>query len=185
MEDAHILDLYFKRSEDAIAETQCKYGRMLLSISYGILRSWEDAGECEDDTYMKAWNTIPPTRPNVFSAFLSRIARNLSLDRYAQSHAQKRGGGEIPLFLDELTECLPDHNTESEANDSDLKELLNHFLATLKEDHRIIFMRRYWYGDSIAEIAAKRGFKESKVKTSLMRTRQKLKQAIEQEGYRL
>lgn len=158
---------------------------MLLSISYGILRSWEDAGECEDDTYMKAWNTIPPTRPHVFSAFLSRIARNLSLDRYTLIHAQKRGGGEVPVLLDELAECLPDRNAEFEANDSDLRDLLNHFLAKLKEDHRIIFMRRYWYGDSIAEIAAKRGFNESKIKTSLMRTRQKLKQTIEQEGYRL
>ena len=185
MEDAHILDLYFERSERAIAETQCKYGRMLRGIAFGILRNWEDAGECEDDTYVKTWNTIPPTRPNVLSAFLSRIARNLSLDHYARSHAQKRGGGEAPLLLDELVECLPDRNAEVGANDSDLKELLNHFLAALKEDHRILFMRRYWYGDSIAEIAEKCGCKESRVKMSLMRTRRMLKQAIEREGYRL
>lgn len=158
---------------------------MLRGIAYGILRSREDACECENDTYMKAWNAIPPTQPTIFSAFLSRIARNLALDHYAQMRAQKRGAGEVPLLLDELAECLPDRNSYVEASDSELREMLNQFLASLKEEVRVMFMQRYWYGDSIAEIAEKHGYTASKVKTNLMRTRQALKQRLEQEGYRL
>ena len=183
MEDSLIFDLYFKRSERALIETQDKYGRMLRALAFGILRSMEDAGECENDTYMKTWNVIPPTRPNVFSAFLARITRNLALDHYARSHAQKRGGGAVPLLLDELAECLPCGGSGAETDDSALHELLDRFLASLRKEARVIFMRRYWFGDSITEITGKLGCKEGTIRTSLMRTRRALKRTLEQEGY--
>ena len=115
MEDQAIINLYFSRSENAVRETKAKYGRMLLSIAFGILKIQEDAEECENDTYLKTWYSIPPARPDVFSAFLSRIARNLSLDRFEYLHALKRGSGEIPLLLDELEECIIDGREENHA----------------------------------------------------------------------
>lgn len=183
MEDQAIINLYFSRSENAVRETKAKYGRMLRSIAFGILKIQEDAEECENDTYLKTWYSIPPARPDVFSAFLSRIARNLSLDRFEYLHALKRGSGEIPLLLDELEECIIDGREENHAEEEALKELLNHFLARMKKDARVIFMRRYWFGDSVAEIADRTGTGKSRVKMSLMRSRRELKELLEKEGY--
>lgn len=183
MEDQVIIGLYFERSENAVKETKAKYGRMLRSIALGILRIQEDAEECENDTYLKTWDSIPPAKPDVFSAFLSRIVRNLSLDRYEHLHAQKRGSGEIPLLLDELEECIADSHEENHAEEETLKELLNHFLAGMKKDARVIFMRRYWFGDSVEEIADRTGTGKSRIKMSLMRSRRKLKAMLEKEGY--
>ncbi len=133
---------------------------------------------------MKAWNSIPPVRPLVFSAFLSKIIRNLSLDRYAYSHAEKRGSGEIPLLLDELSECIPDEKNAAGYEDKEeLKSILNAFLGSLATDARNIFIRRYWFGDSVQEISAYSGFGASKIKMSLMRSRKELKAALEKEGY--
>ena len=179
MEDGMIIDLYFKRSQTATEETKNKYGRLLVSISYGILKNMEDAEECENDTYFRTWNSIPPGRPNILSAFLSKIVRNLSLDRYDAMNAEKRGNGEIPLLLNDLSETLP----ERELNDNDLGERLNTFLSSLKPESRNIFMRRYWFGDSVEEIAKKAGFSQSKVKMSLMRSRNILKENLESGGY--
>lgn len=183
LEDATIIQLYFDRLESAIFATREKYGRMLQSIAYGILRSREDAEECESDTYLKAWNAIPPTRPAVLSAFLGRITRNLSLDRYDQLRAEKRGGGEIPLLLDELAECLPDGEDFDRASELALKELLNRFLAELSPEARRFFLRRYWFGDTVAEVAERYGCGASKVKMSLLRSRKKLEAALREEEF--
>jgi len=184
MEDRAIVALYWKRAETAILETKKQYGRLLLSISRGILRNEEDAEECENDTYLRAWDTIPPKRPEKLSAFLAKITRNLSLDCYDAKHAEKRGGGEVPLLLDELAEVIADETTFP-ADTEDLSEVLNAFLGRLKPDARTIFLRRYWFGDSVQEISARSGFGESKIKMSLLRTRQSLKEVLEKEGYRV
>ena len=184
MDDRAIVALYWKRAETAILETKKQYGRLLLSISRGILRNEEDAEECENDTYLKAWNTIPPKRPDKLSAFLAKIVRNLSLDRYDAMHAEKRGGGEVPLLLDELAEVIADE-TAFPTDTEGLSEVLNAFLVRLKPDARTIFLRRYWFGHSVQEISARSGFGESKIKMSLLRTRQSLQEALEKEGYRV
>ena len=184
MDDRAIVALYWKRAETAILETKKQYGRLLLSISRGILRNEEDAEECENDTYLRAWDTIPPKRPEKLSAFLAKITRNLSLDRYDEKHAEKRGGGEVPLLLDELAEVIADE-AAFPADTEDLSEVLNAFLGRLKPDARTIFLRRYWFGDSVQEISARSGFGESKIKMSLLRTRQNLKEVLEKEGYRV
>lgn len=184
MEDQKIIDLYFQREEIASSETKSKYSRLLLSISYGILKIMADAEECENDTYWKTWNAIPPKQPENLPAFLSKIVRNLSLDRYDSLHAEKRGRGEIPLVLEELSEVLPDQGTFF-GESYELSELMDSFLATLKPESRNIFMRRYWFMDSVAEIAEKSGSGLSKVKMSLSRTREHLKLFLKQEGYRL
>ena len=184
MEDQKIIDLYFQREEIAISETKSKYSRLLLSISYGILKIMADAEECENDTYWKTWNAIPPKQPENLPAFLSKIVRNLSLDRYDSLHAEKRGRGEIPLVLEELSEVLPDQGSIL-GESHELSELIDSFLATLKPESRNIFMRRYWFMDSVAEIAEKSGSGLSKVKMSLSRTREHLKLFLKQEGYRL
>lgn len=183
MEDRLIIDLFFQRSERAIAQTQEKYGRMLCTIAYGILRDREDAKECENDTYLKTWNSIPPAKPQVFSAFLSKITRNLSLDRYDEKHAAKRGGGEFPLLLDELAECLPDERDPYRAiEEAQLTDQINVFLTGLSRDARNIFLRRYWFGDTLQEISEETGFGLSKVKMSLLRSRKELKKVLEKEG---
>lgn len=184
MEDSAIIELYFQRSDRAVTETQGKYGRMLRSISFNIVKSMSDAEECENDTYMKTWNSIPPKRPDVFSAFLAKIVRNLSLDRYDELHAAKRGGGEIPALLDELAECLPDEAEPfAGVENRELAAEINAFLEKLKPDARNIFLRRYWFGDSVQEIAEQTGFGTSKIKMSLLRSRNELKAILEKEGY--
>ena len=180
MEDRQIIDMYFQRLEDAIVETKNKYGRLLISVAMGILKNMEDALECENDTYMKAWNSIPPQKQNILSAFLSKITRNISLDRYDAMHAEKRGGGEILLLLDELAETLGD---ESDIKDSDITDCLNRFLENMKYEARNIFMRRYWFGDSISDIAKNMECGESKIKMSLSRSRKILKEQLESAGY--
>lgn len=185
MEDEEIIGLYFARIERAIEETRTKYGRMCRSIAYGILKSLEDAEECESDTYLRAWDTMPPTRPAVLPAYLGKLTRNLSLDRYDYLHAEKRGGGEIPVLLDELAECVPDSGGLDALDDTALKDALNGFLEALPPEGRKIFLRRYWFGDSVAEIARRYGFTASKVKMSLLRSRQRLESALEKEGISL
>lgn len=186
MEDQLIVDMYFARDEQAITCTRDKYGRLLRSIAYGILKSHEDSEECENDTYLKTWNVIPPTRPDSLQAFLARITRNLSLDRYDQLHAAKRGSGEIPLMIEELEECIADlgaSSTDDEAENEELSRILNKFLETLPSDARKIFMRRYFFGDSVNEIADKFGFGKSKVKMTLLRSRDSLSVLLKKEGY--
>ncbi len=180
MEDVRIIELYWARSQDAIAQTKTKYGRLIYSICMRILRIAEDAFECENDTYLKAWDSMPPQRPDHLSAYLGRIARNLSLDRYEREHAQKRGGTQIPLILDELEECIP--AAPDGGIPLELRDLLNRFLEGQTERARLLFVRRYWFGDSVKEIAERYELGESLVKMTLLRSRNALRTLLEQEG---
>ncbi len=184
MTDETIVRLYWERSEDAIRETENAYGRYFHAIAYGILRDGEDAREVVNDTYLKAWNTIPPKRPSPLKAFLGRITRQLSLNRLEQETAQKRGGGQYRLALDELEECIPAKSGDGEwADRMALTGLLNRFLRSLPEEQRYVFIRRYWYLEPVSEIAAAAGAGESKVKSQLARMRAKLRRQLEKEGF--
>ncbi len=183
MEDEKIIDLYFLRDESAITQTQVKYGHFCFSIAYRILRNNEDAKECENDTYLRAWSSIPPQKPTVFSSFLGMITRGLSLDRFRKNRAQKRGGDMILISINELEECVPDNapvydNIET----SELAQLISSFLHCLPEIECNIFLQRYWYFYSIKEISAHHGFSQSKVKMTLLRTRNKLYDYLMKEG---
>ena len=186
MEDSDIIQLYWDRSERAIAETSGKYGSFLWRIAWNILKSHGDAEECVNDPYLRTWNAIPPARPSAFRAWLGRITRNLSLDRWNQERAQKRGGDETTLLLGELESCVPSpHRTEQHLEDQALADLISAFLRTLPRESRVIFLRRYWYGESLEAIAAGLGCSGGKVKSSLFRTRGKLKAYLEEEGVAL
>ncbi len=181
MDDRAIIELYNQRDENAISETQKKYGRYCHAIAYNILHSDEDSEECVNDTYLKVWNAIPPSMPQRFCAFIGRITRNLALDRYAQNRAQKRDGG-VELALDELAECISPEMTGDVSDDMALKNAINGFLASLPRRTRIIFMRRYFYLLPIKEIAVGLSMSESNVKVTLMRTREKFREYLENEG---
>ena len=186
MRDYEIVDLYWKRSEAAIAETSAKYGSYCHAISYNILNNDEDAKECVDDTWLGAWNSIPPQRPNRLAAYLGKITRNFSLNRYKQYAAEKRGGGQTELALAELEDCIPDSATiEQMVEEKALVEAINRFLYTLPEQKRNIFIRRYWYLYAIRDIASAYGVSESKVVSLLFRMRHELKKHLEKEGIAL
>ena len=185
MEDKQIVDLYFKRSDTAISETEKKYGHYCHYIAYRILENDEDAEEIVNDTYLKAWNTIPPNRPDSLKAYMGMISRQLSLDRYERFHAQKRNG-QTELLLDELAECIPDNDNGEDLGESiHLRDTLNRFVWSLPEKTRNIFIRRYWYSSSISEIAEEYAMKESNVTVLLLRTRKKLKCFLYKEGFHL
>lgn len=183
MQDSQILDLYWDRNEQAITETQRSYGSYCHSIAFHILYDHDDADECVNDTWLRAWNAIPPQRPGKLALFLGTITRNLSLDRWKGKHAMKRGNGEMMLALDELAECVPDRSsTEDAAETAELERLLNEFLHTLPERECNVFLRRYWYVEEYRDIAKKYGMNLNTVKTTLFRTRAKLKSFLEKEG---
>ena len=181
MEDKRIVDLYWMRSESAISETDKKYGKYCRYIAERILESEEDAREVQNDTYLQVWNTVPPERPNSLRAYLGVICRNLSLNRYEASHAQKRSG-EVSLALDELSECIASREEQDDINER-LCELLDSFLATLPKRTRRVFLRRYWYASSISEIAKDYGMSENNVTVLLHRTRKTLAQLLQKEGF--
>lgn len=181
MNDTEIIGLYFERSQSAIKESRIKYGSYCNTISMNILRSREDAEECLSDTWMKAWNTIPPERPVCLSAFLGRITRNISLSLWRKKNSQKRKNSETDLCLDELTECIPERHGCSVAEDLELKDALNRFLESLNHEARVIFMKRYWYIVPVKKIAEELSMNEGAVKMSLLRTRKKLRQFLEEE----
>ena len=184
MDDNQIVDLYFARSENAILETDSKYGSYCYSIAYNILTNKEDSEESVSDTYMAAWNAMPPRRPSILSTFLGKITRHLSIDRWRSRNAYKRGGGEIVLALDELEECIPDSQTvELVLERRELAVFLNRFLDGQPEVERSVFLCRYWYLDSLADIAEHFGFSESKVKSMLHRIRGRLRRELQKEGY--
>jgi RNA polymerase sigma-70 factor (ECF subfamily) len=181
--DLEIIELYQNRSESAISETQKQYGSYCLAIAMNILHSKEDSEEVVNDTLLNAWNAIPPKRPIPFSTYLGRITRNLLLDKYKAKKSQKRGGDEITLMLSELEGCIPTSQSVEEAVDGNiLEEAINSFLLSIKKEDRIFFMNRYWYGESIAEIAEQFNVKEGKVIMNLLRTRNKLKNELEKRG---
>lgn len=182
MEDEKIIALYWDRSEAAISETDKKYGNYCFSIARNILTNKEDAEECVSDTYMAAWDAIPPQRPSLLATFLGKITRNLSIDRWRTQNRQKRGGGEVALALEELQDCIADpRTTESVLEGKRLAAVFNAFLDSLPETERRVFLCRYWYLDPIADIARCYGFSVSKVTSMLHRTRKKLRITLEKE----
>ena len=183
MTDDKIVALYWARSEDAIKETEKAYGSYCYYIAFHILHEKQDANETVNDTYLKAWQNMPPQKPNPLKAFLGRITRQLSINRLEKRNATKRGG-EYALSLDELENVIGD-NTQDMADQVALSEALTRFLYALPITQRRIFVRRYWYFESINEIASTFSISESKVKSMLMRLRKKLKQHLEQEGFEL
>lgn len=186
MEDSQIVALYFQRSEQAIEETANKYGKYCFSIAHNILGNREDAEEAVSDTYLGAWATIPPHKPVVLSTFLGKIARRTAIKRWQHSRTQKRGGGELALALEELSEFLSDGSTpEAAIENAELTQLLNEFLRKLPKTERTVFVCRYWYLDPVAEIAKRFGFSQSKVKSMLSRTRKKLSTTLQREGITL
>ena len=183
MEDKQIIDLFWARDEKALTETEQKYGSYCRTIAYNILQSREDSEECVNDTWLRAWNAMPPQRPNLLQAFLGKITRNLSLDRYKLGHAAKRGGGQTAVALEELGECIPSgQDVEQELALRELSRLLDGFLRTLPERDCCMFLRRYWFVDSTKDIARRYKMPEGSVKSGLHRTRQKLKVYLEKAG---
>ena len=184
MEDKEIVELYWARSENAIAETDKKYGRYCHYIAYQILSDNSDAEEIVNDTYLKTWNTVPPNYPDPLKAYVGMISNQLALNRYEEKNAEKRGGGRMPLIYHELDECIADENeTEDLAESLVLRDLLNRFIWSLPKKTRNIFVRRYWYASSLTEIAEDYGMKENAVAMLMFRTRQKLKDFLEKEGF--
>ena len=182
MEDQKIIELYFRRDEAAIRETEAAYGPLCLRIAMNILSIREDAEECVSDTWHQAWNRIPPTKPLSLRAFLGRITRDLSISRWRQNHAKCRYDG-MEILLSELDECVPAPSaTEKAAELRDLTEHLAAWLRGLSREDRVLFLRRYWYGDSIEAIANRMGFTKSKVKTALHRIRGGLRTFLEEKG---
>lgn len=182
MEDTQIVNLFFIRSEEALRETDRKYGHFCFKIAWNILENQEDAEESVSDTYLAAWKSIPPTRPSQLSAFLAKITRHISLDRWRRRSAEKRGGGEADVALEELEECVAGSNTvESTVVAKELQAALNRFLETQPEMERVLFVSRYWYLRPVKEIADKTGLSVSNVKTQLCRTRKKLRFFLEKE----
>ena len=182
MEDRKIVELYWQRDQSAISETAGKYGHFLSSIAWNILHSHADAEECVNDTYLRTWNSIPTARPTALRAWLGCITRNLSLDRWKLAHAAKRGGDDMDLLLGELDVCIPaPRGTEQVIEDQEIAACISRFLRKLSAENRIIFLRRYWYGDSVTDISARLGCSTGKVKSSLFRTRSALRTFLEQE----
>lgn len=183
MDDGRIVELFWARSENAIKETEKKYGRYCFYIAENILHNRQDSEECVNDAYLKAWESIPPQKPSMLSTYIGRLTRNLALNKYRDTMAKKRGRGQTPLVLEELEECIPAFDmTESAADDIVLRETLDRFLGTLNVTARKIFVRRYWYMSPIREIADDLGIGESRVKMSLLRSRDALREMLEEEG---
>ncbi len=184
MEDSQIIGLYFARNEQAVAQTQAQYGPYCFRLARAILGSDQDAEEVVSDTCLHAWNAIPPAKPRVLRLYLARIARNLAFSRWREKSAEKRGGGQLELVLDELEECIPGGVSPEEAlNRKELALAIRRFLDTLPERERSMFLQRYFYAEPGEAIAARLGMKPETVRKSLYRTRQKLKDCLTKEGY--
>lgn len=183
MDDKQIVDLYWARSERAVEETERKFGSYCRTVAYNILANTSDAEECVNDTWLRAWNSMPTHRPSRLAPYLGKLARWLSLNRLRENNSLRRGGGELPLILDELAETLgSDEDTEQELEVRELNRELRRLVEELGKDEKDVFLSRYWYMASIKEIAEKTGFSESKVKTMLHRTRKKLLSQLKEEG---
>ena len=186
MEDTKIVQMYWDRDPDAIVHTADKYGAYLRTIAVNIIGSHEDAEECVNDTYMSAWRAIPPHRPMSLSTFLGKITRNAAYNRYKSTRAEKRGGSQTALVLDELSECVAGkYEVEQEIEYKELVAAIDAFLDTLSEDARRIFVCRYWYTDSISDIARQFGKRENTVTKMLSRSREKLRQYLLERGFQV
>lgn len=183
MEDARIVELFWARSEKAIEEASSKYGKYCYAIAHSILANSEDAEESVNDTYLKAWNCMPPHRPTVLSAFLGKITRRVSIDKWRRRTAEKRGGGEMAEVLEELSTGVPSsQGVEREIETAELAKELNGFLKSISPIQRQVFTCRYWYLDSIADISRQFGFSEGKTKMMLYRTRKRLMKYLVKRG---
>ncbi|MBO4460582.1 MAG: sigma-70 family RNA polymerase sigma factor [Clostridiales bacterium] len=186
MTDVDIISLYWDRNEDAILETSRKYGNYCYTIAYNILYNNEDSEECVNDTYNKAWNTMPPQRPSLLSAFLGKITRNISLNRYKENNAQKRSGNRFAVVLDELAELASqDPGPEENVIEGELTKAVNSFLASLPKDKRVMFVRRYFYADDIGAIAKRMNVPENNVSVALRRIRIKMQEYLTERGFEL
>ena len=183
MEDQEIVQLFWERSESAIKETEIKYGARLHYLAMKILNSRLDAEESVNDTFLETWNTIPPKKPNYFFAYIARICRYLSFGKLDWKNAKKRNA-ELVALTDEMELCIPNpaSKIDEDQTSEEIGQLLNKFLSSLTEEKRLIFMRRYWYTDSVRSISERYGIGESKVKTTLFRTRNELKEFLRKEG---
>ena len=182
MEDKDIIELFNNRNQQAIEKTAEKYGNYCYAVSYNILANHEDCEECVNDTYMKAWQTIPPEYPKIFSAYLGKITRNLSLDKYRRYSSEKRGGSVHQIVFQEFENYLPSEKHDNIIDEFELTEIINNFLRSLPAEKRKIFVRRYWYFSSIKEIAELFGISESKVKMTLSRTRESFRKHLKKAG---
>lgn len=183
LEDSKIISLFFERSEQAIRELDCKYGSAVKKTAANILDDRLDVEECVDDTYMKVWDNIPPQVPNPLVGFVCKIARNLAVNRYHANHAEKRNG-KYDLILDEMEECIPsgtDIETEYEAKE--LSAAINRFLSSLSREDRFLFVRRYWYADSVTDLAAMTNDSANRISVRLFRLREKLRKTLVKEGF--
>lgn len=186
MDDAKIVQLYWDRNEQAIPATADKYGRYCTSIAKNILGNNEDAEECVNDTYLNAWNSMPPHRPSILSTFLGKIARNLSFNRYKHNTADKRGGGELPVVLEELSDLVSGKDdVEQTFDQKELTKAIDTFLDSISPEKRSIFIGRYWYTDSISEIAVRHGMNDGAVSMTLNRLRLKLHNYLLERGFEL
>lgn len=183
MEDSKIVELYLQRDENAIKETKIKYEKYCSYIANNILNSTLDTEECVNDTYLATWNSIPPNKPDSLRAYIGRIIRNIAINRYNSNKAKKRNGN-IETALDELSEVISDNESDGRnlTDELTIKYALNVFVGSLKQETREIFIRRYWYLSSIKEIASDYGLSESKVKVTLLRTRELLREFLRKEG---
>ena len=184
MEDAKIIDLFFKRSEDAICQTDAACGKRLFSLADRILHDPRDSEESVSDTYMKAWETIPPQKPTYFYAYLAKLCRFFALGKLDWKNAAKRKADVVSL-TDEMELCVPDQRKEAEMEANEIGRAMNSFLEGLSQESRVIFLRRYWFCDTIAEIAQRYDISESKVKMRLLRTRNQLAEYLRKEGIRV
>lgn len=183
MEDSRIIELYWARSQQAIVESENKYGAYCRTVARNILDRAEDAEECINDTWLRAWNVMPPQRPAVLQAFFGKLTRNLSLDRWRRDRAQKRGGSQVELALEELEDCLAARDrVEEELDARHTAGLISGFVRQLPRQDRMLFVRRYWYLDDIQTLARHMGMGQSQVKSRLHRIRQRLKVELEKEG---
>ena len=184
MEDREIVELYWLRSEEALAESRAKYGGLCHRVALGVLGSPEDAEEAFSDALLRAWNSIPPQRPDHLDAYLAKLSRRAAVDLLRKERAGKRWSGEAALALEELGDCVPGASgAEEELEASELASLIARFLRAQPEESRRVFLRRYWYVESVSAIAEAFGFSESKVKSMLFRTRKGLRRFLEKEGY--
>ena len=180
MEDFQIVDLYWERNENAIRESDVKYGKLLCRVSYSLLSSDEDAEECVNDTYLAAWNSMPSDRPIYLGAYLTKIVRNVSISRFRSKKSEKRGGNTD--MLEELSDCIPDRDSvDSQYENGRLAKALNDFTASLDDEKRAIFIRRYYYSQSVGQISKEMRIGESKIKITLFRIRSSLKNMLERE----
>ncbi len=184
MEDSDIVDLYWNRSQNAISETSNKYGKYCYSIAYNILYNAEDSDEAVNDTYLGAWNSMPPNRPTVLSTYLGKITRRVSINKLNERKADKRGGGEILIALDELSDCVPSKGSvDKTVERKELIHYINKFLAQTQKEDRDIFVLRYWFVMPIKDISIELNMSESKIKSVLFRMRKKLNKFLKKEGY--